>query len=144
MKPVRFFTDQQTVWYNLTDYIELLLNTKTIHTQRSPSLHKRRRDSKSVYQVLLAKINRLSPVYQRQLQGEVYIDWVVFEHVYRFLRPFLVRPEDWLDGDRLFRQLRSVIEHSRQLNQELHSETVRRYFTQIPNGPPADNPQSGT
>jgi hypothetical protein len=135
MKPVRFFTDQQTVWYNLFDYIQLLLDTQTIHEQLPSLLHKRKRPSKSIYQVLGDKVNRLNPAYHRQWEGAVYVDWAVFENLYRLVRPFLVKPDDWSANGHLFRQLQLAIEHSKRLQQGIHPETMINYFTEVKNIP---------
>lgn len=135
MKPVRFFTHQGTVWYNLADYIQLLLDMQIIRSLRPASLYKRKRLAQSIHQVLFDKLNRLNPVYQRHQEGAVYVDWVVFEHLYRFIRPFLIRPDDWVDSESLFRQLQLAIDHPGHLHQGFPSETMANYFTELKSVP---------
>lgn len=40
MQPIRYIVHQNTVWYNVTDYVRLLLNTHTISQVRPSLPHK--------------------------------------------------------------------------------------------------------
>ena len=110
MQPIRYIIHQNTVWYNVADYVRLLLDTHTISRTRPSLLHKRHRSSKAPEQLLLAKLNQLSATYQLQINQELFADWVVFEHLHRVLKPFLVRPADWTDPDSLFHKIRVYID----------------------------------
>lgn len=131
MQPIQFFHHQQTVWYNLSDYIQLLLDRQIIHSLRPASLFKRKPPAKSIQAILFDKINRLSPVYQRQQDGRVYIDWVIFEHLYRLIRPYLIHPDDWINPESLFRQLQAAIDRLERSPPLSSSDTIADYFTEI-------------
>lgn len=110
MQPIRYIIHQNTVWYNVTDYVRLLLDTHTISRARPSLLHKRHRSSKAPEQLLLAKLNQLSATYQLRINEEVFADWVVFEHLHRVLKPFLVQPADWTNPASLFHKIRVYID----------------------------------
>lgn len=134
-KPIQFFRHQHTVWYNLADYIQLLLNTQIIHPIQPTLLFKRKRPAKSIQAVLFDKVNRLNPDYQLQQDGRTYVDWVVFEHLYRLVRPYLVYPDDWMNPESMFRQLQLVI--NRPIRSQLIApwETLANYFTELTDMP---------
>lgn len=134
-KPIRFYRHQQTVWYNLADYIQLLLDTQIIHPIQPTSLFKRKRLAKSIQAVLFDKLNRLNPVYQFQQDGMTYVDWVVFEHLYRLVRPYLVHPDDWMNPESLFRQLQLVINRPIRSQPTAPLETLADYFTELTKTP---------
>jgi predicted AAA+ superfamily ATPase len=140
MKTIRFFTDPETVWYNLSDYIQLLLDAGVIRPYRPAPLYKRKIASKSIHDILFDKVSRLNPTYHRQRDGSVYVDWVVFEHLYRFIRPFLTNPDHWMNPESLFRQLQLAIERPKRSNQELRSEVIANYFSELTSMPLIDGP----
>ncbi|MFD2934799.1 hypothetical protein [Spirosoma flavum] len=131
MKPIQYITHQNTVWYNVTDYTRLLVDTHTIWAVRPSSPRKRHRQPKTPTEVVLAKVNRLSPVYQIQLNQEIYVDWVIFEHLYRLLKPFLVQPDDWTNSTSFFRQILVFIDRPKRLLEPLNPTTISAYFTEI-------------
>ena len=131
MKPIRFFTHQQTVWYNLSDFIQLLLDRGIIYPRRPALLFKRKSPSSSIQGVLFEKINRLNPIYQRQRDGMVYIDWVIFEHLYRLIRPFLIHADDWRNPQALFRQLQAAIDWREHANRAFPSAAIAACFTEL-------------
>ena len=131
MKSVQYFTYQQSVWYNVTDYTRLLLDTNVIWRVMPSSPRKRHRQPKTPDQVILAKLSRLNPVYQLRVNQAIYVDWVIFEHLYRLLKPFLVQPADWTNPDSLFRRLREFIDHPSQLAEPREKDGINTHFTEI-------------
>jgi hypothetical protein len=128
MQPIRYIVHQNTVWYNVTDYVRLLLDTHTISRVRPSLFHKRHRSSKSPEQLLLAKLNQLSTTYQIRINQEVFADWVVFEHLHRVLKPFLARPADWTNPESLFHRLRVFIDRPKR---SVESDISDDYFKEI-------------
>ncbi|SFE18545.1 hypothetical protein [Spirosoma endophyticum] len=110
MQPIRYIIHQNTVWYNVMDYARLLLDTRTIARVRPSVLHKRHRSSKLPEELLMAKLTQLSATYQLRINQEVFADWVVFEHLHRVLKPFLVQPSDWTNPASLFYKIRVYID----------------------------------
>lgn len=58
----------------------------------------------------MAKLTQLSATYQLRINQEVFADWVVFEHLHRVLKPFLVQPSDWTNPASLFYKIRVYID----------------------------------
>lgn len=140
MKPIRFFTYQETIWYNVADYTQLLLDTHTIWPIRKPLLGKRQRlrQPQPILEVLLGKLAQLNPVYQLQVDGNVYADWVIFEHFYLFIKPYLVHATDWKDPESLFRQIQVAINRPKRLLKTVELDKLAPYFHEIfPNLPPS-------
>ncbi|QMW01008.1 hypothetical protein [Spirosoma foliorum] len=131
MKPIRYFSHKQTVWYNVVDYVRLLIDTKTIWAIRPADPGKRKRQPKSAEQIILARLNRLSSVYQLRVNQEVYADWVIFEHLYRLLKPFMVRTDDWANPDGLIWQTQQFIDRSKRLGQSVDPSAIAPYFNEI-------------
>jgi hypothetical protein len=129
MAPIRFFSHRDTVWYNLTDYVQLLLDTRTIQQFRPTNPGKRRRQPITVLETLRAKMDRLKPTYQLLVNGDVYADWVIFEHLNLLIKPFFVQPGSWTDADSIFRQLQYVINQPVQLTQSTDQPPL--YFREI-------------
>lgn len=61
----------------------------------------------------------------------VYVDWVVFEHLYRLIKPFLSHPDDWMNPESLFRQLQMSIERPKRSQQVFNPEAIAAYFEEI-------------
>ena len=40
-----------------------------------------------------------------QLNEDVYVNWVIYENVFRTIKPFLIRQSDWTDPASLFRKI---------------------------------------
>ncbi|QKZ14625.1 hypothetical protein [Spirosoma sp. KUDC1026] len=131
MTPIRFFFYRDTVWYNLTDYVQVLLDTRTIQQFRRTLPGKRRRQPVTILKTLRAKLDRLKPAYQLQINGDVYADWVVIEHLNLLIKPFFVQPGSWTDPASVFRQLQHTIDQPDQLKQLTDSEQPSAYFKQI-------------
>ncbi|GAB3952048.1 hypothetical protein GCM10028805_33260 [Spirosoma harenae] len=131
MKPIRFFRHQDTVWYNLGDYIRLLQESQTVWPVRRSLLTKRRRIPVPILDVVQTKLNRLKPTYQLQIDGEVYADGAIFEHLYLLIKPFLLQPSDWKKPDSLFRQLQVAISPSKRVVQFLDPNTIETYFKEV-------------
>ena len=132
MKPIQFITYRDTVWYNVADYIGILVEANSLRSLRPLSPYKRYRAQSTPYQVVIDKLNRMDSRYQLQMNGEVYADWVIFEHFYLLLKPFLVNPDDWIDRYSLFREIQVFIDRSWRLIQASEPETVASYFKKIP------------
>ena len=56
---------------------------------------------------------------------------VIFEHLYRFIRPFLIRPDDWINPESLFRQLQTTIDRFEHSPQLFSSDVIADCFTEI-------------
>ncbi|GAB4039686.1 hypothetical protein [Spirosoma jeollabukense] len=50
----------------------------------------------------MVNLNQLSATYQFQINQDVFADWVIFEHLHRVLKPFLVQPADWTNSESQF------------------------------------------
>ncbi|GAB3751773.1 hypothetical protein [Spirosoma pomorum] len=131
MAPIRFFFYRDTVWYNLTDYVQILLDTRTIQQFRRTLPGKRRRQPVTILETLRGKMDRLKPTYQLQINGDVYADWVVFEHLNLLIKPFFVQPGSWSDSNSVFRQLQHIIDQPDQVKQLPVSEQLPVYFKEI-------------
>ena len=131
MKPIRFFRHQDKVWYNLTDYTRVLLESRAIWPFRRSLPTKRRRPPTPILVLLQAKLNRLKPIYQRNVVDEVYVDGAAFEHFYLIVKPFLTEPSDWTNPDSLFRQLQLVINSTKRTSQFVNPATLDTYFDEI-------------
>lgn len=131
MAPIRFFSHRDTVWYNLTDYVQLLLDTRTIQQFRPTNPGKRRRQPITVLETLRAKMDRLKPTYQLRINGDVYADWVIFEHLNLLIKPFFVHPGSWSDPDSVFRKLQYVIDQVDQSKQPADLVQSSAYFKEI-------------
>ncbi|NEU70060.1 hypothetical protein GK091_24495 [Spirosoma agri] len=114
MQPIRYINHQNTVWYSVTDYVRLLLDTRTIARVRPSILRKRHRSSKDPEELVLAKLNQLNAAYQLRINQDLFADWVVFEHLHRVLKPFLIRPADWTNPNSLFHKTRVYIDRPKQ------------------------------
>jgi hypothetical protein len=132
MAPIRFFSHRDTVWYNLTDYVQLLLDTRTIQQFRPTNPGKRRRQPITILETLQAKMDRLKPTYQLLVNGDVYADWVIYEHLNLLIKPFFVQPGSWTDPGSVFRQLQYVINQPDQ--QAPSADQPSLYFREIQPG----------
>ena len=129
MQPIRYIVYQNTIWYNVMDYVQLLLDTNIIAQEKPILPHKRLRTSKAPDQLVIAKLNRLSARYQLRIDQELFADWVVFEHLHRVLKPFLVRPADWTNPDSSFHRIRVHID---QPKRPVESDISNDYFKEAP------------
>jgi len=111
MKPIRFIIHQDTVWYNITDYINLLLEEKSL-LPTLPLLRKNTRSHKTPVQLVFDKLDKFEPTYSIRFNNELYIDWVIYEYFFKPLKPFLANPSDWRDAGSLFRQTQAFINES--------------------------------
>ena len=130
MKPIRFITHRDTVWYNLNDYINFLLEARVIWPMK-PELRKKQRQPKSPYQTVLDRLSKSQSVYQLHVDGEQYVDWVIFENFFRPLKPFLIQPSDWMNPDSLFRQLQLFIEHPKKWSLLPDRDAVASFFKEV-------------
>lgn len=131
MKPIRYFTYQQTVWYNLHDYINFLIEAKVIRPISEQSFKAKKQPQKTPLQTVMEKLGKTKPVYQLRFQGELYVDWVIFENFFRPLKPFLFQESDWMNQDSLFHQIRLFIEHPKRWSLLPDRSAADSFFEQI-------------
>jgi hypothetical protein len=130
MKPIQFIKYQDTVWYNVNDYINFLLETKSILPVLPPVL-KRYRKPKTPMDVIYERLGRLKPVYQIKYNDEIYAEWVIFESFPRTLKSFLVNESDWTNHDCVFRQVHQAINESKSVSVMADDSYVASYFKEL-------------
>jgi hypothetical protein len=130
MKPIQFIKYQDTVWYNVNDYIKFLLETKSI-LPFLPPVMKRYRKPKTPFDVVYERLGRLKPVYQLVYNEEVYAEWVIYESLPRTLKPFLVNESDWTNHDCVFRQVHLSINESKSVSVMADDSYVASYFKEV-------------
>lgn len=69
MKPVRYIVQNETVLYNLNDYINLLLDAKVLHPVM-PQLRKSVKAGKTPMQIVLEKLEKFEPAYYMRYNHE--------------------------------------------------------------------------
>lgn len=104
MKPIRYFNHQDSTWYNVNDYIGLLLEAKVIWPAM-PTIRKRFRQPKTPLQTVLERLAKSKSIYQIRVNEDLYVNWVIYENIFRTIKPFLIRRSDWTDPESLFRKI---------------------------------------
>ncbi|GAB3898975.1 hypothetical protein [Spirosoma agri] len=113
MQPIRYVIHQHTIWYSVTEYARLLLDTHTMSSDRPSTIRKRRHSLETAEPALLAKLNQSGDAYQIQIDQKQFADRVVFEHLHWVLKPFHVRPADWTNPASLFHEIQVYIDRTK-------------------------------
>lgn len=130
MKPIRYIIQNETVLYNLNDYIYLLLEAKVLHPVM-PQLRKSVKAGKTPMQIVLEKLEKFEPAYYMRYNHDLYVNWVLFEYFFRPLKPLLVNDSDWRDETGIFKQTQLFINESTLKSNKKSSTEAASYFQKI-------------
>ncbi|MCF0040033.1 hypothetical protein [Dyadobacter fanqingshengii] len=130
MKPIRYIIQNETVLYNLNDYIHLLLDAKVLHPVM-PQLRKSIKAGKTPMQIVLEKLEKFEPAYYMRYNHDLYVNWVLFEYFFRPLKPLLVNASDWRDEAGIFKQTQLFINESTLKSNKKSGTEAASYFQKI-------------
>jgi hypothetical protein len=130
MKPIQYIVHHERVWYNLNDYINFLIEARLLHPVL-PQLRKNHKPNRTPFQVVFDKLDKFESEYCIRHNNVLYVDWVVFEYLFRPLKPFLVNQSDWRDEDSLFKQTQLFINESKITSNRKAAAKTASYFLQI-------------
>ncbi|MCF0053580.1 hypothetical protein MUK70_13495 [Dyadobacter chenwenxiniae] len=130
MKIIRYIVQDETVLYNLNDYIHLLIDAKVLHPVM-PQLRKSTKAGKTPMQIVLEKLEKFEPVYYLRYNQDLYVNWVLFEYFFRPLKPLLVNASDWRDEAGIFKQTQLFINESTLKSNKKSSTEAASYFQKI-------------
>ena len=130
MKPIRYVVQNETVLYNLNDYVNLLLDANVLHPVM-PQLRKSPKSGKTPVQIVLEKLEKFEPVYYMRYDHNLYVNWVLFEYFFRPLKPLLVKASDWRDEAGIFKQTQLFINESTIKSNKKSSTVAASYFQKI-------------
>lgn len=130
MKPIRYIVQNETVLYNLNDYIKLLLDAKVLHPVM-PQLRKSIKAGKTPMQIVLEKLEKFEPAYYLRYNHDLYVNWVLFEYFFRPLKPLLVNASDWRDEAGIFKQTQLFINESTIKSNKKSGNEAASYFQKI-------------
>lgn len=130
MQMIRYTVHNETVLYNLNDYINLLLEAKVLHPAM-PQLRKSPKSGKTPMQIVLEKLEKFEPMYYMRYNHDFYVNWVLFEYFFRPLKPLLVNVADWRDDDSIFKQTQLFINESTLKSQKKSGAQAASYFLKV-------------
>ena len=130
MQMIRYTVHNETVLYNLNDYINLLLEAKVLHPAM-PQLRKSPKSGKSPMQIVLEKLEKFEPVYYMRYNHDLYVNWVLFEYFFRPLKPLLVDVADWRDEESIFKQTQLFINESTLKSNKKSGAQAASYFQKV-------------